>query len=136
MNIKRRGHYVIDERFEGRSLELYTVDGEKLMGLVDEVAVNEIGMLVENTPVIVNRSAILYAVTGLTDIHGYGECCEKEYVLDEDFIGCDVIVRLINGQEISGRLMKVSKNEIGISQENRAIIIPRSSISFVKIVHR
>ena len=126
---------VVDKRFEGRGLEVYTVDGEKLVGLVDEVSANEIGMLVEGTPIIVERSAILYMVTGLTDIHGIAEGCEKDFVLDEEFIGRDVIVRLVNGTELKGRLLKVSRYEIGLAQENRALIIPRHSISFIKI-HR
>lgn len=133
---KRRGTHIIDERFEGRSLELYTIDGEKLMGLVDEVALHEIGMYVENTPIIVSRNAILYVSTGLSDIHGVGECCDREFVLDEEFIGCDVAVRLINGQEFQGRLLKVTRYEIGIAQTNRALIIPRSMISHVRILRR
>ncbi len=130
---KRRG-VIIDERFVGRSLEIYTVDGDKLLGLVDEVACNEIGMLVEGKPIIVERRAILYAVTGLTDVHGISEGCEKEFVLNEEFIGRDLVVKLINGLELRGRLIKVSRNEIGIAQENRALIIPRRAISIVKIV--
>ncbi len=133
---RRRGTHIIDERFEGRSLEVYTIDGEKLMGLVDEVSLCEIGMYVENTPVIVSRSAIVYVVVGLSDIHGVGECCEREYVLDEEFIGSDVSVKLVNGQEFQGRLLKITRNEIGIAQANRALIIPRSMISYVKILRR
>ncbi len=132
---RKRSGMVVDKRFEGRGLEVYTVDGEKLVGLVDEVSANEIGMLVEGTPIIVERSAILYMVTGLTDIHGIAEGCEKDFVLDEEFIGRDVIVRLVNGTELKGRLLKVSRYEIGLAQENRALIIPRHSISFIKI-HR
>ncbi len=130
---RKRGGMIVDERFEGRGLEVHTVDGEKLVGLVDEVAVNEIGMLVEGTPVIVERNAILYMVTGLTDIHGVVEGCEKEFVLDEEFVGRDVVVKLVNGLEIKGRLLKVTRLEIGLAQENRAVIIPRHAISFVRI---
>jgi len=132
---KRRG-VIIDERFVGRSLEIYTVDGDKVLGLVDEVACNEIGMLVEGKPTIVERRAILYAVTGLTDVHGISEGCEKEFVLGEEFIGRDVSIRLVNGIEVRGRLIKVSRNEIGIAQENRALIIPRKSISIIRILGR
>ena len=124
---------LVDERFEGRSLEVYTVDGDKLVGLVDQVASMELGMLVEGEAVVVERSAILYMVTGLTDIHGVAEGCEKEFVLDEEFVGSDVIVKLVNGAEIRGRLIKVTKHEIGVAQENRAIIIPRHAISYVRI---
>ncbi len=133
---RRRGYTIIDHRFEGRSLEVYTIDGEKLMGLIDEVAVYEIGMYVENSPIIIERTSILYMVSGLSDLHGSSECCEKEYILDEDFIGVDVELRLINGQEISGRIVKITKNEIGIAQGNRALIIPRSKISFMKVIGR
>ena len=135
---RREQQYLIDNRYEGRSLEIYTVDGEKLLGLVDEVATFEIGMVVEGKPVVVNRKAILYVVTGLSDIHGWSqeECCESDYVLDEDFIGSDVVVKLVNGNEINGRLMKVSRYELGVVQGNKAFIIPRRSVSFVRIVSR
>jgi len=137
--MRRRGQqYLIDDRYEGRSLEVYTIDGEKLLGLVDEVATFELGMVVEGEPVVVNRKAILYVVTGLSDIHGWSqaECCENDYVLDEDFIGSDVVVKLVNGDEINGRLMKVSRYELGVVQGNRAFIIPRRSVSFVRITSR
>ncbi|MEM1526097.1 MAG: hypothetical protein QXI44_03265, partial [Ignisphaera sp.] len=80
--------------------------------------------------------AILYAVTGLSDIHGFGECCESEFVLDEDFIGSDIVVKLINGDEMSGRLVKLTRNEIGVVQGNKALVIPRNSLVYVKIVRR
>ncbi len=131
-----RRNFIIDERFEGRSLEVHTIDGEKLVGLVDEVAINEIGMIVENVPTIIPRTSILYVITGLSDIHGGGECCEKDFVLDESFVGYDVVVRLINGQEVKGRLMKVFREEIGIAIENRAYIIPRMAISFIRVLKR
>lgn len=134
--IRRRFNTLLDTRFEGRSIELYTLDGEKLMGLVDEVSHNEIGLLVEGVPIIVPRSAILYAVTGLSDIHGFGECCESEFVLDDDFIGSDIIVKLINGDEMSGRLVKLTRNEIGVVQGNKALVIPRNSVVYVKIIRR
>ena len=135
---RREPQHLIDERYEGRGLEVYTVDGEKLTGLVDEVATFEIGMVVEGKPVVVNRKSIAYVVTGLSDIHGWSqeECCEKDFVLDEDFIGADVVVKLVNGGELSGRLMKISRYEIGVVQGNRAYIIPRRSISFIRIVSR
>ena len=130
---RKAAQQIIDERFEGRSLEVYTVDGDKLVGLVDEIGRHEIGMIVEGKPVVVERRAILYIVTGLSDIHGAGSGCERDYVLDESFVGYDVTVRLVNGNEISGRLLKVSREEIGIAQENRAIIVPRRSIVFIRI---
>ncbi|MEM1683655.1 MAG: hypothetical protein QXG46_05255 [Ignisphaera sp.] len=133
---RRRPITVLDSRFEGRSLELYTLDGEKLLGLVDEVSQNEIGMVVEGSPVIIPRSSILYIATGLSDIHGHGECCESEYVLDEDFIGSEVAIKLVNGGEVSGRVMKLTRSEIGIVQGNRAVIVPRTSIIYVKILRR
>ena len=100
------------------------------------MSVHEIGMYVEDTPIIVSRNAVSYIIVGLSDIHGTGECCEREYVLDEEFIGSDVSVRLINGQEFQGRLLKITKNEIGIAQGNRALIFPRNAISFIKILRK
>ena len=133
---RRRFNTLLDTRFEGRSIELYTLDGEKFMGLVDEVSYNEIGLLVEGVPIIVPRSAILYAVTGLSDIHGFGECCDSEFVLDDDFIGSDIVVKLINGHEMSGRLVKLTRSEIGLVQGNKALVVPRSSLVYIKIVRR
>ncbi len=133
---KRRGITLINERFEGRSLEVHTVNGEKFMGIVDEVTLHELGMSVENTPTIIPRKSILYIITGLSDVHGLGECCEKEYVLDEEFIGADVFTKLINGNEIEGRLIKITRDEVGLAQSNKAIIIPRRSILYLKILRR
>lgn len=133
---RRRYSTLLDSRFEGRSIEIHIVNGEKFLGLVDEVALNEIGLLVEGTPIVVPRNAILYTATGLSDIHGFGECCEYEYVIDEDFIGTDIAVKLVNGDEISGRLVKIAKNELGVVQGNKALIIPRNSILYVKILRR
>jgi len=133
---KRRGLYVIDERFVGRSIEVYMLDGSKLMGLVDEVANYEIGMMVGNEAVIVSRQAIAYVVTGQSDIHGYGECCDKEYVLDEDLIGSDAMVKLLNGQDISGRIVKITKNEIALLYQNKAYVVPREVVSYIKILRK
>ncbi|MEM1561051.1 MAG: hypothetical protein QXN35_05820 [Ignisphaera sp.] len=135
-SIKRRGVAIVNERFEGRSLEVHIVNGEKLMGVVDEVALYELGMSIENTPTIISRNSILYVVTGLSDIHGMGECCEKEYVLDEEFIGSDVLTKLVNGNEIEGRLIKITRDEVGLAQGNKAVIIPRRSILYLKILGR
>jgi len=133
---RRRGNFIIDERFVGRSIEVYTIDGDKLMGLIDEVSNYEIGMLVENTAVIVPRSSIAYAITGQSDVHGYGECCEKDFVLDEEFIGSDVEVKLINNINISGRLVKALRNEIAVAFQNRAYVIPRDGVLYIKILRR
>jgi hypothetical protein len=106
------------------------------MGLVDEVSNYEIGMLVENTAIIIPRSSIVYMVTGQSDVHGYGECCEKDFVLDEEFIGSDIEVKLINNNNISGRLVKALRNEIAILHQNRAYVIPRSGVVYIKILKR
>lgn len=131
---RRKPNTLIDNRFEGRSVEIYMLNGEKLLGLIDEISINEIGLVVEGTPVIVPRSAILYIVTGLSDIHGYGECCDSEYVLDENFIGSDVSIKMINTHEINGRILKLTRNEIGVVQGNKAIVIPRTSVLYIKIL--
>jgi RNase P/RNase MRP subunit p29 len=133
---RRRGNFIIDERFVGRSIEVYTIDGDKLMGLVDEVSSYEIGMLVENAATIIPRSSIVYVVTGQSDVHGYGECCEKDFVLDEEFIGSDVEVKLINNYSVSGRLVKAVRNEIAVLHQNRAYVIPRNGVVYIKILKR
>uniref|UniRef100_A0A7J3QEH2 Uncharacterized protein n=1 Tax=Ignisphaera aggregans TaxID=334771 RepID=A0A7J3QEH2_9CREN len=133
---KRRGIAIVNEKFEGRSLEVHIINGEKLMGIVDEVALYELGMSIENIPTIVPRKSISYVVTGLSDIHGLSECCEKEYVLDDEFIGSDVITKLVNGDEIEGRLVKVTRDEVGLAQSNKAVIVPRRNILYIKILRR
>lgn len=133
---RRRSAFIIDERFTGRSLEVYTLDGSKFHGLVDEVSVNEIGMYVENVAVIIPRRAIAAIITGQSDIHGYGECCEKDFVLDERLIGSDVAIKSLSGQEIEGRLVKVTRNEIALIQGNRAYIFPRDAVLYVKMLRR
>jgi len=129
---------ILDQRFEGRNVEIYTIDTSRLSGVVDEVSTYEIGMLVEGKPVIVFKHAILYIVVQPMDLHGVS-VSEREiadHILDEDFIGSDLELTLLNGSKISGRLVKVSKYEIGLQVGDKGFIIPKASISYVRIISK
>ncbi len=135
---RRESQSILDPRFEGRNIEVHTVDGSKLSGVVDEVSVYEIGMLVEGTPTIVFKHAILYVVVQAMDLHGASVSDREisEHILDEDFIGSDVEVVLVNGSKLKGRLVKVSRYEVGLHIDDRGYVVPKGSISYVKIMSK
>mgnify|MGYP000008671225 CR=1 FL=1 len=127
---------ILDHRFEGRNVEIHTVDGSKLSGVIDEISTYEVGMLVENIPTIVFKHAILYVIVQAMDLHGMGvsEREVSDHILDEDFIGTNIELVLINGTKINGRLMKISRYELGIQISNKGYIVPKASISYVRIL--
>ncbi|RLG88600.1 MAG: hypothetical protein DRO15_02445 [Thermoprotei archaeon] len=127
---------ILDQRFEGRNVEIHTIDGSKLSGVIDEISTYEIGMLVEDIPTIVFKHAILYVIVQAMDLHGMS-ISEREisnHILNEDFIGVNVELTLINGSRINGRLMKISRYELGIQISDKGYIVPKASISYIKIL--
>jgi len=104
---------------------------DPIEGVVDEVAKYEIGVSVRGTPVIIFRHAILYVETEAPEIHGYGSGELEDTVLTSDLVGENVEVHLINGYKLGGKLMKVSRYEIGIRGKETTFIIPKSSISYI-----
>jgi len=133
----RRDVFIIDERIAGRAVEVYTLGGERIQGIIEEVATFELGISSEGYAYIVPRQSIAYISAGPSDIYGAHECCKSDFVLDEDFVGCDLEAMLINGQKIEGRLMKVSRGEIAVmATNNRLYVIPRSSIQYIKVQRR
>jgi len=133
----RRNVFIIDERVSGRTVEVYTLGGERIQGIIEEVSTFELGISSEGYAYIVPRQSIAYISIGPSDIYGTHECCKNEFVLDEDFVGYDLEAMLINGQKIEGRLMKVSREEIAIMTANNKLhVIPRSSIQYIKVQRR
>ena len=103
-------------------------------GIVDEVAKYELGLRVRDTPVVVFRHAILYVETEAPEIHGYGSRELEDTVLTSDMVGEEVEIHLINGLVVKGKLMKVSKYELGIRSKEVTYVIPKSSISYIVFI--
>ncbi len=124
---------LIDARFVGREITIYIMGrDEPIKGLIDEVARYEIGVRSEGSPVVIFRHAILYAVTEAAELHGYSNEQLRDTVIDSDMAGSDVEVHLINGLSFQGKLMKVTKYELGFRIGDKGYIIPKSSIAYIK----
>ncbi len=122
----------MDKRFEGKAVKLYILGAEEpLEGVADEVSRYEIGVRTPKGPVVVFRHSIAYAEVSQTDIHGFSSEELEEVVITPDMTGAEVTVVLQDGTRISGKLSKVSKYEIGVRVGDRALIVPKSSISYV-----
>ncbi len=124
---------LIDARFVGREVTIYVMGkDEPIKGLIDEVARYEIGVQSEGSPVVIFRHAILYAVAEATELHGYSNEQLRDTVIDSDMVGSDVEVYLVNGLSFQGKLMKVTKYELGFRVEDKGYIVPKSSIAYIK----
>ena len=124
---------LIDARFVGREIIVNVMGREEpIKGLIDEVARYEIGIRSEGSPVVVFRHAILYAVAEATELHGYSNEQLRDTVIDSDMVGSDVEVHLVNGASFQGKLMKVTKYELGFRIEDKGYIVPKSSIAYIK----
>ncbi len=124
---------LIDARFVGHEITIYIMGrDEPIKGLIDEVARYEIGVRSEGSPVVIFRHAILYAVTEAAELHGYSNEQLRDTVIDSDMAGSDVEVHLINGLSFQGKLMKVTKYELGFRIGDKGYIIPKSSIAYIK----
>ena len=93
----------------------------------------EIGLRVREKPLVIFRHAIAAITTGISDIHGESYEEIEENIVDKDFIGYDMTVHLINGRVIEGRLIKVSKYEIGLLSQGKAYIIPKNNIMYIEV---
>ncbi len=126
---------LIDARFVGREIT-FRVRGleEPVKGVIDEVARYEIGVRSEGKPVVIFRHAILYAVAEATELHGYSGEQLRDTVIDSEMVGSDVSVRLVTGEELSGKLMKVTKYELGFRSDDKGIIVPKSSIALIRFL--
>ncbi|HDD26500.1 MAG TPA: hypothetical protein ENF75_05385 [Acidilobales archaeon] len=124
---------ILDKRFEGRAITIKLINGETIKGIVDEVSRYEVGLRVRDRPIVIFRHAIANVVISSSDIHGESYEELEENVLDRNFIGYDIVAHLVNGEKIEGRLIKVSRYELGVLSQERAYIIPKSSIIYVEV---
>ncbi len=125
---------IIDSRLSGREIKLKVAGfDEEIKGIIDEVARYEIGLRSEGKGVVVFRHSILYAQMNAADLHGYSAERLRDTVIDSDMIGSSIKLHLVNGEEVGGKLLKLSKYEIGLRRGEEGIVIPKSAISFAII---
>ncbi len=123
---------IVDSRFAGKSVKLYVMGfTEPIEGVIDEVSRYEIGIRARDKALVVFRHAVLYILTQPPELHGYSSEELEDTIITSDFIGEDVEVHLINGEVIKGKLMKISRYELGLVGQDTAYVIPKSSISFI-----
>ncbi len=128
---------IIDQRLVGKAIKIFVLGYEDpIEGVVDEISKYEIGVSVSNKPCIVFRHAILYALLSETELHGYSQEELEDTVLTPDLIGAEMEIYLINGWKIEGRLMKLSRYEIGILSKGKGVVVPKSNISFIVILKK
>ncbi len=126
---------LLDPRFVGRAVKLRVMGIDEILeGIVDEVSRYEIGLRIRDRPVIVFRHSVLFFEVSEVDFHGYSSEELEDTVLTSDFIGGDIEVTLINGERLEGRLLRISKYEIGIRSGGRSLIIPKSTISVITLL--
>ncbi len=125
---------IIDSRLSGREIRIKVAGyDDEIKGIIDEVARYEIGLRSEGKAVVVFRHSIMYATINAADLHGYSGERLNDTVIDSDLIGTDLELHLINGDELKGRLMKVSKYELGLRYNDNGVVVPKSAIAFAVI---
>ncbi|MCS7099489.1 MAG: hypothetical protein RMH84_00775 [Sulfolobales archaeon] len=123
---------ILDRRFEGKAVRLRLVGVEEpIEGVVDEVSKYEIGVRTPKGPVVVFRHSIAYVEVSQADLHGFSSEELEDVIITPEMSGSDVTVVLFDKTRIDGKLSKVSKYEIGVRTGDRALIIPKSTISYV-----
>lgn len=123
---------ILDKRFEGKAVRLYLVGArDPLEGVVDEVSKYELGIRTPKGPVVVFRHSVAYVEVSQTDIHGFSSEELEDVVITPEMAGSEVTVVLRDGTELVGKLSKVSKYEIGLRSGERALVVPKSSISHI-----
>ncbi len=125
---------IIDARFTGREVTIKVLGREEpIKGVIDEVARYEIGLRSEGKAVVVYRHSILSVEVEATDLHGYSNERLQDTVINSDLTGTEIEFFLIDGSSIKGKLMKVSKYEIGIRIDNEGFVIPKSAIAYAVV---
>lgn len=123
---------ILDKRFEGKAVRMYLIGLEEpLEGVVDEVSKYEIGIRTPQGPVVVFRHSVAYVEVSQVDIHGFSSEEIGDVIITPEMTGTEVTIVLQDGTKINGKLSKVSKYEIGIRTSDKALIIPKSSISHI-----
>lgn len=124
---------ILDRRFEGKAVRIY-ISGmeEPLEGVVDEVSKYEIGIRTpKEGPIVVFRHAIAYVEVSQTDLHGFSSEELEDVIITPEMSGSDVVIVLRGNVKLSGKLAKVSKYEIGLRVGDKALIVPKASISHI-----
>ncbi len=98
---------------------------------MDEVSRYEIGIRTPKGPAVVFRHSIAYVEVSQTDIHGFSSEELEDVIITPEMTGTEVTVVFQNGTKVSGKLSKVSRYEIGLRVGDRALIIPKSSVSYI-----
>ncbi|MEM1623311.1 MAG: hypothetical protein QXZ60_05080 [Sulfolobales archaeon] len=123
---------ILDKRFEGKAVRIYlTGSKEPLEGVVDEISKYEVGVRTPSGPIVVFRHSIAYIEVSQADIHGFSNEELEDVIITPEMTGSDVTVILQDSTKIVGKLSKVSKYEIGVRAGDKALIIPKSSISHI-----
>ena len=125
---------IIDSRLTGREIRVRVLGHEEeIKGIIDEVARYEIGLRLEGKAVVIFRHSILYAVVNTVDLHGYSSERLNDTVINSDMIGAELELHLINGEKLRGKLVKISKYELGLTSHEKGLIIPKSGIAYAVI---
>ncbi|MEM0066789.1 MAG: hypothetical protein QXT76_04045 [Sulfolobales archaeon] len=123
---------ILDKRFEGKAVRIYLIGSkEPLEGVVDEVSKYEVGVRTPSGPAVVFRHSIAYIEVSQVEIHGFSSEELEDVIITPEMTGSEVTVVLQDSTKIVGKLSKVSKYEIGVRAGDRALIIPKSSISHI-----
>jgi sRNA-binding regulator protein Hfq len=126
---------MITEKLEGRNIYLELISGESLEGVLDQVTSYELGLRTVSDAIVVFRHAIKSVRVRENEVMGIvRDCCEEHHILGSDYIGYEVIVKFIDGSEVSGRLISISRSEIAIVSEGYAYILNKGSISYVRLI--
>ncbi|MCX8184842.1 MAG: hypothetical protein RMI56_00505 [Sulfolobales archaeon] len=123
---------ILDRRFEGKAIKLRLIGIEEpLEGVVDEVSKYEIGIRTPRGPVVVFRHSIAHIEVSQTDLHGFSSEELEDVIITSEMTGAGVEVVLSDKTRIDGKLSKISRYEIGVRAGDRALVIPKSAISYI-----
>lgn len=124
---------ILDGRFRGMVIKLVLSNGEVVEGVVDDVARYELSLRVKEFLYVVFRHGISYLEVNASELHGERREELEDTIITNELVGSDVELVLTSGARIRGRLMKISRYELGIRYDDKGLIIPKSSILYVKL---
>lgn len=125
---------LVTEKLAGRSIYLELVDGREVEGILDHVSSYELGIRAGEEALVVFRHAIRSVKVRENEVMGIvRDCCEEQHILDNSYAGYSVVVSLIGGKEISGRLLRVSRYELAVASEGYAHIINKGAVAYIKL---
>lgn len=124
---------ILDSRFRGMVIKLVLSNGEAVEGVVDDVARYELSLRVKEFLYVVFRHGVSYLEVSASELHGERREELEDTLITNELVGSDIELALISGVKIRGRLMKVSRYELGVRHDDKGLIIPKSSILYVKL---